>query len=184
MHTKIPTPHSDTQARWEAIHVKHRALRRAIDAGRIDPNDRELAQAYPERRDLMRDLHHHWFTLLGGCIELALETGGPDVEAGESLLQAAQRAAYRRAPRLQALIHDEQDDATLGPLLDRSYRRLAQVAGLSGPAAGSRVAAILDAVVARPMPGPAGWIREIKDWFLGRERDDRIELVLAEDPAA
>ncbi|HWJ68351.1 MAG TPA: hypothetical protein VNT31_16875 [Nocardioides sp.] len=171
-HASPPARHSETQQRWQEMHRRHAALRRVIDSGRIDESDPELRAAFPDRDDLVRALVQHWTTLIGGCLDFALEVGEEN-DSAESLREA-HRAAMRREPALYALVLH----ASRGPLghmlVEREYLRLAFAVGLATPgtstaAAARQVAAILDAVPTPPAISRPSWLRTTVDWLSGRE---------------
>ncbi|NYI44219.1 hypothetical protein BJ993_001299 [Nocardioides aromaticivorans] len=165
-----PVTHSGTQQRWQEIHRRHAVLRRVIDTGRIDEGDPELHAAFPDRDDLVRALVQHWTTLIGGCVDFALEVG----EENDSVetLREAHRAAMRREPALYPLILHTTRGPLGAALVEREYLRLACAVGIatpgtSGAAASHEVAQILDGVptpVAAPRPSR---LRSAFEWIAG-----------------
>ena len=92
-HSPITTPLSETQARWQQLHRRYAVVHHVIDVGRIDDMDPEIKAVFPDRDELVRALVQQWTTLIGGCVDFALEVG-QDHE-GEETLRSAHRAALR-----------------------------------------------------------------------------------------
>lgn len=179
-HATIAITPSETQARWAQLHRRYAVVHHVIDAGRIDDNDPEIKAVFPDRDELVRALFQQWTTLIGGCVDFALEVG-QDHE-GEETLRSAHRAALRRAPALYRLIVQE----SLTPLGARlSYQenlRLAYAVGLAhagetgaqAEAAVSRILASVDMPQAVTTPS---WFRATVDWFAGRESEGAEALL-------
>ncbi|KRC52847.1 MULTISPECIES: hypothetical protein [unclassified Nocardioides] len=165
-----PGPLSETQQRWQELHRRHGVLRRVIDSGRIDEADPDLHAAFPDRDDLVRALVQHWTTLIGGCVDFALEVGEENDSA--ETLREAHRAAMRREPSLYPLILHASRGPLGAALVEREYLRLACAVGLatpgtSGAAASHAVAVILDGV---PLPGALprmSRVRSALEWVTG-----------------
>ncbi|KRA38698.1 MULTISPECIES: hypothetical protein [unclassified Nocardioides] len=163
---------SETQARWQQMHRRYAVVHRVIDAGRIDDQDPEIKAVFPDRAELVRALFQQWTTLMGGCVDFALEVG-QDHE-GEETLRAAHRAALRRSPSLYRLIVQE-SSTPLGERLNHQENvRLACAVGIAhagetsaqAAAVVSRILASVDTPSAVPTPG---WFRSAVDWIAGRE---------------
>ncbi|HWJ08646.1 MAG TPA: hypothetical protein VNS46_04675 [Nocardioides sp.] len=155
--TPHPTGQSDTQRRWQEIHRRHAVLRRIIDSGRIDEGDPDLHAAFPERDDLVRALVQHWTTLIGGCVDFALEVGEENDSA--ETLREAHRAAMRREPALYPLILHASRGPLGAALVAREYLRLACAVGLATPGTSAAASSHAVAAILEGVPVPLGQVR-------------------------
>jgi hypothetical protein len=168
--TPPPTANSETQRRWQEMHRRHAVLRRVIDSGRIDEGDPDLHSAFPQRDDLVRALVQHWTTLIGGCVDFALEVGEENDSA--ETLREAHRAAMRREPLLYALILHASRGPLGSALVEREYLRLACAVGLATPGASAAASAHAVAAILEGVPVPVGAARPSRlrsafEWIAG-----------------
>lgn len=152
-HTFTIAGQSETQQRWQQIHRRHAVLRRVITSGRVDESDAELQAVFPNRDDLVRELVQHWTTLMGACVDFALEVGEQNDSA--ETLREAHRATMRREPRLYPLILHTTRGALGAALVEREYLRLACAVGLATPGTSAAVASHQVALVLDGVPTPS-----------------------------
>ncbi|WP_182377992.1 hypothetical protein [Nocardioides sp. WS12] len=171
-HSAVATTPSETQARWQQMHRRYAVVHRVIDAGRIDDLDPEIKAVFPDRAELVRALFQQWTTLIGGCVDFALEVGQD--HDGADTLRAAHRAALRRAPALYRLIVQESATPLGARLNDQENLRLAYAVGLAhagetSAQAAAVVSQILASVDTPSTPPTPSWFRTTVDWITGRE---------------
>lgn len=110
------------QQRGQAL----REIDRAAASGR---DWRSLADAsFPSEDEFLRAAQQRWFTLLGGAIENAIETGGDD------LLEDVRRAyavAVERVPGLRRILDAHAHHPAIEQSVRREHALVARAAGVA-----------------------------------------------------